>query len=92
MPTISTILNRAAFPEIELTIEEALTYLKRDDLSPQSANKGWNLVTYRKKALGWIKNLGNRYNSAFPKEWRIRMSVAEYRDERLKAEMTKFPL
>jgi len=90
--TLSTILNRAAFPEIELTIEEALTYLKRDDLSPQSANKGWNLVTYRKKALGWIKNLGNRYNSAFPKEWRIRMSVAEYRDERLKAEMTKFPL
>ena len=89
---LSTILNRSAFPEIELTIEEALTYLKRDDISPQSSNKGWNLVTYRNMALGWIKNLGNRYNSAFPKEWRIRMSVAEYRDERLKAEMAKFPL
>ena len=89
---LSTILNRSAFPEIELTIEEMLTYLKRDDISPQSANKGWNLVTYRNMASGWVKNLGNRYNSAFPKEWRIRMSVSEYRDERLKAEMAKFPL
>ena len=89
---ISTILDRAAFPEIELTFEEALTYLKRDDISPLSVNKGWNLVTYRKMAMGWVKNLGTRYNSAFPKEWRIRMSVSEFRDEKLKAERAKFPL
>jgi len=89
---LSTILNRSAFPEIDLTIEEALTYLKRDDISPRSGNKGWNLVTYRNMATGWVKNLGNRYNSAFPKEWRIRMSISEFRDERLKTEMAKFPL
>ena len=89
---LSTILDRSVFPEIELSIEEALTYLKRDDISPLSSNKGWNLVTYRNIAIGWVKNLGNRYNSAFPKEWRIRMSVSEFRDERLSEEMTKFPL
>ena len=88
---LSTILNRSSFPGIELTIEETLTYLNRDDISPFSVNKGWNLVTYRNVAMGWVKNLGNRYNSAFPKEWRIRMSVSEFRDERLKAEMAKFP-
>jgi 16S rRNA C967 or C1407 C5-methylase (RsmB/RsmF family)/NOL1/NOP2/fmu family ribosome biogenesis protein len=89
---LSTILDRSVFPEIDLTIEESLKYLKRDDISPQSVNRGWNLVTYRNTPLGWVKNLGNRYNSAFPKAWRIRMSVAEFRDERLKAEMAKFPL
>ena len=89
---LSTILNRSAFPEIDLTIEEAITYLKRDDISPKSTNKGWNLVTYRNIPLGWVKNLGNRFNSAYPKEWRIRMSVTEFRDERLKAEIEKFPL
>ena len=89
---LSTILKRSAFPEIDLTIEEAIFFLKREDISPQSVNKGWNLITYRNKPLGWVKNLGNRFNSAFPKEWRIRMSVSEFRDERLKAEILKFPL
>ena len=89
---LSTILNRTSFPEIDLTIEEAITFLKRDDISPQSTVKGWNLITYRNIPLGWVKNLGNRFNSAYPKEWRIRMSVTEFRDERLKAEIAKFPL
>ncbi len=89
---LSSILNRSAFPEIDLTIEEAITYLKRDDISPQSMDRGWNLITYRNTPLGWVKNLGNRFNSAYPKEWRIRMSVTEYRDDRLKAEIAKFPL
>jgi 16S rRNA C967 or C1407 C5-methylase (RsmB/RsmF family)/NOL1/NOP2/fmu family ribosome biogenesis protein len=89
---ISTILNRLAFPEIDLTIEEAITYLKRDEILPQSADKGWNLMTYRNIPLGWVKNVGNRFNSAFPKEWRIRMSVSEFHGERLKVEKAKFPL
>ena len=89
---LSSILDRSAFPEIDLTIEDALRFLKRDDISLQSAERGWNLITYRKIPLGWVKNLGNRFNSAFPKEWRIRMSVAEFTNERLKEEMIKFPL
>jgi len=89
---LSTIINRSVFPEIDVTIEEAITYLKRDDISPHSDDRGWNLITYRNTPLGWVKNLGNRFNSAFPKEWRIRMSVAEFKDDRLNAEMAKFPL
>ena len=89
---LSPILNRSVFPEIDLTIEESLKYLKRDDISPLSEDRGWNLVTYRNTPVGWVKNLGNRFNSAFPKEWRIRMSVTEFQGERLKAEMAKFPL
>lgn len=89
---ISTILNRSVYPKIELTIEEAITYLKRDEISPASINRGWNLVTYKSTPIGWVKNLGNRYNSAFPKEWRIRMSVSEFYNERVALEILKFPL
>jgi len=89
---LSSVLNRSVFPEIELTIEEAIIYLKRDDISPISRNRGWNLITYRNIPTGWVKNLGNRYNSAFPKEWRIRMSVSEFHGQRLSDEINKFPL
>jgi 16S rRNA C967 or C1407 C5-methylase (RsmB/RsmF family)/NOL1/NOP2/fmu family ribosome biogenesis protein len=89
---LSDIVNRSIFPEIDLTLEDAITYLKRDDISPKSTEKGWNLMTYRNIPLGWVKNLGNRFNSAFPKEWRIRMAVTEYQGERLLAEKRKFPL
>lgn len=89
---LSTILNRSVFPVIDLSINEAITYLKRDDILPQSTERGWNLVTYRNIPLGWVKNLGNRFNSAFPKEWRIRMLVSEFQGERLIAEIAKFPL
>ncbi|WP_332911045.1 methyltransferase RsmF C-terminal domain-like protein [Algoriphagus boritolerans] len=34
---------------------------------------GWVLLTYQNLPLGWVKNLGNRVNNYFPKEWRIRM-------------------
>jgi NOL1/NOP2/fmu family ribosome biogenesis protein len=89
---LSTILNRSVFPVIDLTINEAINYLKRDEILPQSTERGWNMVTYRNIPLGWVKNLGNRFNSAFPKEWRIRMSVSEFQGERLIAEIAKFPL
>jgi len=89
---LSPILNRQSFPESDLNIKEALAYLKRDDLLPSSNEKGWHLLSYRKIPMGWAKNLGNRYNSVFPKEWRIRMSVSEFQGERLENEMAKFPL
>jgi 16S rRNA C967 or C1407 C5-methylase (RsmB/RsmF family)/NOL1/NOP2/fmu family ribosome biogenesis protein len=89
---LSPILNRLIFPQFDLHIKEALTFLKRDDIVPVSQEKGWHLLSYRNIPLGWAKNLGNRYNSAFPKEWRIRMSISEFQGERLENEMAKFPL
>lgn len=89
---LSGILNREYFPFIDLSLEESIRYLKRDELQIRSDQMGWNLVTYRDLPLGWVKNLGNRMNSAFPKEWRIRMSVSEFQGEQLQLESLKFPL
>lgn len=60
---------------IELTIEDALIYLKCDTIKVNSADKGWAVVTYQNQALGWIKILQGRVNNYFPKELRIKMQI-----------------
>ena len=89
---LSTILNRGKFPEIELSLEESIRFLHRDDIRPEAKERGWHLLTYRDIPLGWAKNLGNRFNSNYPKEWRIRMDIAEYLAGKLDEEKAKFPI
>jgi 16S rRNA C967 or C1407 C5-methylase (RsmB/RsmF family)/NOL1/NOP2/fmu family ribosome biogenesis protein len=89
---ISNICNISHFPQIELTLEQALSYLKRDDFQLNFSEKSWNLITYKSKPLGWAKNIGNRFNNGYPKEWRIRMSTSVYTGEKLFEEARKFPL
>jgi NOL1/NOP2/fmu family ribosome biogenesis protein len=69
--------NPAIFESIEVNLREALLYQKKDEIKIDSTAKGWMLVQYRGIPLGFIKNLGNRANNYFPKEWRIRMNLPE---------------
>ncbi|MEI6277007.1 MAG: RNA methyltransferase [Prolixibacteraceae bacterium] len=89
---ISTICNQSSFQQTDLSLEQALSYLKRDDFQAYFREKGWNLVCWLGQPLGWAKNIGNRFNNGYPKEWRIRMSITEYTGERLAEEAEKFPL
>ncbi len=56
----------------ELTAEQAIAFLRRQEFEFTAADRGWLIVTYKGFALGWVKNLGNRINNYYPKEWRIR--------------------
>ncbi|NCU02677.1 MAG: hypothetical protein GXC73_01720 [Chitinophagaceae bacterium] len=58
---------------VELTKEQALDYLRKNDLQLDHPHKGWALATYNGMGLGWMKLLGNRMNNYYPKEWRILM-------------------
>lgn len=58
------------FNQVKVNKEEALKYLRRQDLYLDSP-KGWNLVMYEQLPLGWIKSLPNRINNYYPQEWRI---------------------
>ena len=61
------------YPCIELTLEQAQSYLHREALSlPAGAAQGFVIVTYMKHPLGFIKNLGERANNLYPKKWAIR--------------------
>jgi NOL1/NOP2/fmu family ribosome biogenesis protein len=55
----------------ELNYEQAILYLQRKDLRIEIKNKGWQLVTYLNRPLGWINALSNRNNNYYPKELRI---------------------
>ena len=72
---LSWALNRQTFNTIELPLPDALRYLHRDNVFVTDAVTGFNLVTYNNLPLGWIKNIGNRWNNLYPQNWKIRMSV-----------------
>ena len=70
---LSTCLNSAAFPKVELSHAEALNYLRSQAIAlPADTPRGFVLVTYRGLPLGFMKNIGNRANNLYPNEWRIK--------------------
>ena len=58
---------------VSLNKETALQYLRKADVLTAGGQKGWVLVKYDGCNLGWIKDLGNRINNYYPKDWRILM-------------------
>jgi NOL1/NOP2/sun family putative RNA methylase len=66
-------LYAAGIVRVSLNKSTALQYLRRADVFIDVGQKGWVLVDYNGINLGWIKNLGNRINNYYPKDWRILM-------------------
>ena len=62
-----------AYPRVELSLQQALRYLHRESFAlPADTPKGFVLVTYADQPLGFMKNLGERANNLYPKNWAIR--------------------
>ena len=62
-----------AYPRVELTLEQAQHYLHRESLLlPPAAPRGFVLVTYKERPLGFMKNLAERANNLYPKNWAIK--------------------
>lgn len=70
---LSSMLNREAFAQCEVSLTTALAYLRREAITlPEGTAHGYVLLSYQEFVLGWVKNLGNRANNLYPQEWRIR--------------------
>ena len=68
--------HEEAFPQAELSYEQAIAYLRKEGLVlDASVPRGYVLVTYKQVPLGFVKNIGNRANNLYPQEWRIRMKM-----------------
>lgn len=65
-------LNTSAFHVTELSKDEALKFLAKEDFKVNDTHKGIALIMHDGAALGWMNLLGNRANNLYPKEWRIR--------------------
>lgn len=70
----SCALNRDAFKCVSVDWEQAIAFLRRENMFFQEEPKGWLLLMFEGAPLGFVKNLGNRANNNYPAEWRIRMS------------------
>jgi 16S rRNA C967 or C1407 C5-methylase (RsmB/RsmF family)/NOL1/NOP2/fmu family ribosome biogenesis protein len=68
---LSLIINKDAVLSTGLNKEQAIQYLRRDNIDVNITDKGWSLMTYEGLALGWAKLLPNRINNYYPKEIRI---------------------
>lgn len=67
---LSGIVNEK-LPVFSLKKEEALQYLRKEEVTLSGTHKGWALIQYNGLNLGWVKVLSNRINNYYPKEWRI---------------------
>ena len=56
---------------VDLDRDGALAYL-RGEGGRGAVAKGWQTARYEGVALGWLKGLGDRWNNAYPKPWRLR--------------------
>jgi 16S rRNA C967 or C1407 C5-methylase (RsmB/RsmF family)/NOL1/NOP2/fmu family ribosome biogenesis protein len=75
---LSLLVNKDQFLQTELNKEQAIQYLRRDNITDLDVNdKGWSLMNFDGHALGWAKLLPNRINNYYPKEIRIFSQKAE---------------
>jgi 16S rRNA C967 or C1407 C5-methylase (RsmB/RsmF family)/NOL1/NOP2/fmu family ribosome biogenesis protein len=68
---LSLLVNKDAVLATPLNKEQAIQYLRRDNMDISITDKGWSLMSYEGYALGWAKLLPNRINNYYPKEIRI---------------------
>lgn len=73
---VSTLVNDSIVA-VTLKREEAIQYLRKDELSVTAAHKGWTLVRFEQYNLGWIKVLPNRINNYYPQGWRILKRISD---------------
>ena len=58
---------------VELTYAQAMAYLRHEAITlPPDTPRGLVNVSFMGHPLGLVKNIGNRANNLYPKEWRIK--------------------
>lgn len=72
---LSRMVQKDAFPTRDTGYSEAIAYLHRDNFTLKNVSAGWNILTWKGVNLGFINNIGTRFNNYYPVEWRIRMNL-----------------
>ena len=73
IPTLGTIPLHVDGPQVELTYQQAMAYLRHEALVlPEDTPRGLVNVAFHGFLLGPAKNIGSRANNLYPKEWKIK--------------------
>jgi 16S rRNA C967 or C1407 C5-methylase (RsmB/RsmF family)/NOL1/NOP2/fmu family ribosome biogenesis protein len=68
---LSILVNKNAVLQTPLNYNQAIQYLRRENIGINTMDKGWSLMTFEEHALGWAKLLPNRINNYYPKAIKI---------------------
>ena len=80
---LSCFIRKDAFQVADLDYDQAVAFLKRENIKIQSRFEGWFIASYNGVKMGFAKNIGSRINNYYPVEWRIRMIASGDEKERL---------
>ncbi len=72
---LSVHLDKNAFQVADLSLPEALAYLRKENVVLDTCKPGFTLITYKHIPIGWVNVLPNRVNNLYPSSWRIRMQA-----------------
>ncbi|MDX1407642.1 MAG: hypothetical protein R3330_05895, partial [Saprospiraceae bacterium] len=72
MLALSTLVHRE-IPRMELSRQQALSYLRREQPAERYDQQGWILATCRGQALGWLKQTNGPLKNHYPIPLRVRM-------------------
>ena len=64
-------LNKDVVPMVEVSLEDAVEYLRRGDIASSQFAEGINVVGYKGVPIGFVKRIGARCNNMYPKDLRI---------------------
>jgi len=63
------------YPSVDLDLDTALRYLHRDGIFIEGQPEGYLIVCYEGVPLGFVKNIGRRWNNLHPQNRRIRIDL-----------------
>jgi len=69
--------RQGAWPVYDASYEEAIIFLKLGQFRLSGVPEGRVMIHYRGVPLGFVNNLGHRFNNGYPQAWRIRMKKQE---------------
>ena len=64
-------LNREAVANCDVDEENALRFLRKQDIAAELCAEGVNLIKYQGQTLGFVKRIGARVNNMYPNALRI---------------------
>ena len=73
IPSVGINTTPATCPQVALSYPQAMAYLRHEALVlPEGTPRGLVEVCFQGHPLGLVKNIGNRANNLYPKEWKIK--------------------
>jgi 16S rRNA C967 or C1407 C5-methylase (RsmB/RsmF family)/NOL1/NOP2/fmu family ribosome biogenesis protein len=67
-----SLIHNQQIPSLTIDFSEAIRYLRKETIVPETGIQGWVMMLYNNLPLGFLKSMPNRANNYYPSDWRIR--------------------